>query len=161
MTLDPVEIVVKQRFTATAERVFDAWLDPAAAGRWLFATPTGTMTCVEIDPRVGGAFRFVDRRDGEDVAHVGTYLELERPRRLTFTFRVEKYSEEADRVQVDIVPLNAGCELTLTHRMGGAWAEYAPRVTAGWGTILRNLGETVEPAGASSRQGVDSSPDEG
>ena len=58
---------------------------------------------------------------------------------------MEKYSDETDRVQVDIAPLEDGCELTLTHRMGGAWAEYAPRVTAGWATILQGLAAGVEP----------------
>jgi hypothetical protein len=29
------------------------------------------MVWVEIDPRVGGRYTFVDRRDGEDAAHTG------------------------------------------------------------------------------------------
>lgn len=161
MSFDPLEVVVKRRFTASAERVFDAWLDPAAAGRWLFATPAGTMTCVEIDPRVGGAFRFVDRRDGVDFSHVGTYLELDRPRRLAFAFRLENHSTEANRVQVDIVPLAEGCELTMTHRLGAAWAEYAPRVTAGWATILDGLAAGVEPRAPAAPVGDASAPDEG
>ena len=54
---------VVRRFDASAERVFDAWLDPNTAGKWLFATESGQMVRVEIDPRVGGSFNFT-RRDG-------------------------------------------------------------------------------------------------
>ena len=102
------EFSVSHRFAAPPERVFDAWLDPKLAGRFLFATPTGQMIKAEIDPRVGGAFVFVDRRDGEDVEHVGEYLELDRPRRIVFTFGVPKFAVEFSRVTVDIVPLGAG-----------------------------------------------------
>src|SRR5262249_39504198 len=72
MTNDRVTVRVTHRFTASPERVFDAWLDPAKAAKFLFATPTGRMVRAEIDPRVGGTFAFVDRRDGEDVEHTGT-----------------------------------------------------------------------------------------
>jgi uncharacterized protein YndB with AHSA1/START domain len=138
-----IHVRVTRAFRAPAERVFDAWLDPQRAGKWLFATPEGEMVRVEIDPRVGGSYAFVDRRDGEDVAHTGTYLEIDRPRRLVFTFSVEKYSQDADRVTIDIVPLESGCELTLTHEMSAEYAEYAGRAEEGWTGILAKLDETL------------------
>jgi len=128
---------VTRRFDAPAERIFDAWLDPKTAGRWLFATATGRMVRVEIDARIGGRFIFVDRRDGEDVEHRGEYLDIDRPRRLVFTFGVPKYSSETTRVCIDIVPLDTGCELTLTHE--GVLPEYAERTKAGWTEILGRL----------------------
>jgi uncharacterized protein YndB with AHSA1/START domain len=138
MTADPRPIVrVTHRFDASAERVFDAWLDPKTAGRWLFATSTGQMVRVEIDARVGGQFIFVDRRNGEDIEHRGEYLDLDRPRRLAFTFGVPKYSSETTRVCVDIVPRETGCELTLTHE--GVLPEYAERTNSGWTEILGRL----------------------
>jgi uncharacterized protein YndB with AHSA1/START domain len=105
-------------------------------GRWLFATPTGTVVRAEIDARVGGRFHIVDRRDGEDVLHTGEYLELERPRRLVFTFGVPKYSPEYDRVTVEIKPAGSGCELTLTHDVTPQWADGA---RGGWVGILEAL----------------------
>ena len=128
---------VTRRFDASAERVFDAWLDPQTAGRWLFATPTGQMVRVEIDARIGGRFIFVDRRAGEDVEHRGEFLDIDRPRRLVFTFGVPKYSSESTRVCVDIVPRETGCELTLTHE--GVFPDYADRTMAGWTEILGRL----------------------
>lgn len=128
---------VKHRFAASAERVFDAWLDPAKARRFLFATPTGEMVRAETDPRVGGRFAFVDRRDGQDILHTGEYLEIERPRRLVFTFTVPKYSSLSTRVTIEIVPEGEGCELTLTHE--GVLPEYKDRSVDGWSKILAGL----------------------
>jgi uncharacterized protein YndB with AHSA1/START domain len=138
MTNDALPSVrVTHRFDAPAERVFDAWLDPKTAGRWLFATATGQMVRVEIDARVGGQFIIVERRDGEDVEHRGEYLDIDRPRRLVFTFGVPKYSSTTTRVRVDIVPRETGCELTLTHE--GVLPEYVDRTNAGWMEILGRL----------------------
>ncbi len=78
MTGDETELRVSRSFRAAAERVYDAFLDPAVAGQFMFATPAGEMVRVEIDARVGGRYVFVDRREGEDVEHSGEYLELER-----------------------------------------------------------------------------------
>jgi uncharacterized protein YndB with AHSA1/START domain len=142
MTDDRATVRVTHRFAASPERVFDAWLDPAKAARFLFATPTGRMVRAEIDARVGGTFVFVDRRDGEDVEHTGTYLAIDRPRRLVFSFVVPKFSTEATTVTVEIVPDGTGCTLTLTHE--GVWREYADRTAGGWGMILDGIARTLE-----------------
>jgi uncharacterized protein YndB with AHSA1/START domain len=88
---------------------------PGKAATFLFATANGKLVRADIDVRVGGSHCFVDRRDGEDVEHTGTCLEIDRPRRLVFTFMVPKYSTATTRVTVDIAPVGTGCELTLTH----------------------------------------------
>jgi uncharacterized protein YndB with AHSA1/START domain len=142
-TQPPLVVRVTRRFTASAERVFDAFLDPEKAGRFMFATTTGQMVRAEVDPRVGGRYLFVDRRPEGDAEHFGEYLEIDRPRRLVFTFSVDRESTEADRVAIDIVPLEAGCELTLTHEMKPEWAEYAERTEAGWTGMMEGLARTL------------------
>lgn len=101
MTDDRRTIRVTKRFSVSPERIFDAWLEPKTAGKFLFSTPTGTMVRVEIDARVGGAFRFTDRRDGEDIDHTGTYVEIDRPKRLVLIFAVPKFSTEHARHRRD------------------------------------------------------------
>jgi uncharacterized protein YndB with AHSA1/START domain len=137
-------VLVTHRFSASAERVFDAWLDPAKAGRFLFATPQGRMVRAEIDARVGGSFVFTDRRDGEDIEHKGRYLKIDRPRRLAFAFAVAapKFSAETTRVTIEITPLAGGCELSLTHE--GVLPDYAERTQSGWRMILETLGLRLE-----------------
>jgi uncharacterized protein YndB with AHSA1/START domain len=151
MSEQPTTIVVTRTVAAAPEEVFDAWLDAARAGAWLFATPAGRVVEVAMDPKVGGAFRIVDRRDGEDVAHVGTYLELERPSRLVFEFGVPKYSGARDRVVVAIAPQGGGCEITLTHTLTPGMEEWAEPVRQGWTGILGALAAELSRAGGAPR----------
>jgi uncharacterized protein YndB with AHSA1/START domain len=140
-TQDRATVRVTHRFSTSAERVFDAWLDPARARKFLFTTPTGQMVRAEIDARIGGAFCFVDRRDGEDVEQSGKYMEIDRPRRLVFSFMVPKYSNEVTTVRIEIVPEGSGCVLTLTHE--GVLPEWAKPTEGGWAGILKNLASRV------------------
>jgi len=131
-----VNACVRRRFRASPERVFDAWLDPKTAGKWLFATARGQTVCVEIDARAGGWFYIVERWDGENVEHLGEYLEIIRPRRLVFTLSIEKYSLDFERVTVLFDPNGTGCELSLTHKTK---PELARQVSDGWIRMLEGL----------------------
>ncbi len=133
---------VSRRFEASADRVFDSWLNPESAKQWLFATPTGQITRCEIDARVGGKFVITDRRDGEDVEHVGEYRVIEKPARLVFTFAVPKYSAQVTQVSVEIVPRADGCELTLVHE--NVLPEWASQTEKGWRKILDALASTLK-----------------
>jgi uncharacterized protein YndB with AHSA1/START domain len=130
-------VEVTHRFPVAADRVFDAWLVPETSRRWLFATPAGAIVECRIDPQVGGRFTIVDRRDGEDVAHVGEYLEIDRPKRLVFSFGVPKYSSACARVSIDISPVPDGCVLALT--TDGVPQEYADGTRKGWADLLGGL----------------------
>lgn len=130
-------IRLSHRFTASPERVFDAWLDPETIRKWLFATPTGEIVRTDIDARVHGSFTITDRRDGADVDHVGEYLEIVRPWKLVFNFRVPKYSTENTVVTIEIEALGAGCELHLTHE--GVLPEWYEPTTQGWTGLLATL----------------------
>ncbi len=134
-------VQVSRKFSASAERVFGAWLDPNTVGKWLFATPAGKMSKVKIDARVGGSYLIVEYREGADVEHIGEYLEIDRSRRLVFTLKVPKYSVESTKVTVEIRALESGCELTLTHE--GVLPDYIASTTSGWNMILDQLAATL------------------
>jgi two-component system cell cycle response regulator DivK len=140
---------VSRGFTQSCDRLFDAWLDADSAGEWLFATPDGEMTRVEIDARVGGSYSIVERREGEDVLHTGVYETIERPTRLVFTLQVPKFSQEVSRVSVEFAAGDGGCLMTL--EAGEATAADAAKYRKGWSIILdglaRQLGEGKEEQG--------------
>lgn len=135
------EISIKKRFDIPADRVFAAWLDPRLAPRFLFATPDGEMVKAELDPVVGGAFNFTERRDGKDVAHIGRYLEIDAPRRLVFEFHVSLGPPDPTRVTIEIAPAGSGCELTLVHE--GVPDDAVDRDRHGWQTILDGLARLI------------------
>jgi len=53
-------------------------------------------------------------------------------------------SGEASVVVIEIVPIIAGCELTLTHEMSGKWKNFAEQSKAAWGKMLDKLTELLQ-----------------
>lgn len=139
-------LVITRDIAASPERVFDAWLDPAQARLFLFATPNGEMLTCEIDARVGGAALIVERRGDQEAHHHLRFEKIDRPHRLVFQFKacIAGGDDRAEwtRVTVDIAPIDAGARLTLTH--DGVWEDYEDRTRQGWAMILGNLADTVE-----------------
>lgn len=144
-----VTVRVTHRINVSAEKAYDAWLTPAQAARFLFATRTGNVLHCDIEPEVGGGFVVTDRRpvgDGEesffDAQHRGTYIELDRPHRIVFDFTVEPYTSAPTRVTLDFVPMGVSItEIVLTHDLGqGADAQAnARRTELGWQKMLEQL----------------------
>ncbi len=144
MTADtPLIVRVTRRFTASAERVFDAWLDTKLIGTWMFgpALREEEVLRLTLDPRVGGAFSFLVRRQGLEIDHVGVYREIQRPRRLVFTWGIAgEGGESADEsvVTIDIAPLGTGA--------GGREGANSPSRT-GWTRSGPSMGRASRPAG--------------
>jgi uncharacterized protein YndB with AHSA1/START domain len=113
MTGCPNSIEIKRRFNATPEAVFDAWTDPALAGRWLFTSPTSERHDTQLDVRGGGRWTITDRRGGVDYTALGEYLEVDRPRRLAFTFGMPQFSPAFGKVNVTFEADGDGCLMTL------------------------------------------------
>lgn len=144
----PVTLTVTRDFAASPERVFDAWLDPVVARRFVFATPGGEMLTCEIDARVGGSALIVERRPAGDARHRLRFEVIERPGRLVFLFGADPAPEgEWTRVTIEITPLGAGARLTLTHEMDPQWAAYADRTCEGWAMILQSLERNLNDHG--------------
>ena len=145
-----IEVRVEQAFKASPERVFDAWLDPDLAARWQGAALeqlglSGDVRRVEIDARVGGKFTFSDMREEGEAVHWGTYLEIDRPRKLVFTWFTtdEDEKENVSVVTLTIRPEGTGCIATIVHTISDKYGDYIPQTEEGWGALLAQIGEAI------------------
>src|ERR1700759_2954144 len=77
---------IRRRVNATAEQIFDLWTRPDLMARWMSPFP-GTVECeATSDPRPGGAFSLV-MSSGQSSREVsGTYVQVDRPHKLVFTW---------------------------------------------------------------------------
>ena len=79
------QILMTREFDAPAALVYRAYTTPELVMRW-WAGRRGEMRSVDIDLRVGGAWRWVmDAHGGHEVAFHGVYREIVPDARLVFT----------------------------------------------------------------------------
>lgn len=76
------DIVVTREFDAPRELVFLCYSKPELLKRW-YGLPDWTMPVCEMDFRVGGKYRFMQRSpDGYELASQGVYTLIESPERI-------------------------------------------------------------------------------
>ncbi len=110
--------------------------------KWLFATAADESYSIALDVRVGGKWTITARREGVDYTAIGEYLEIDRPRRIVFSFGMPQFSAEFCRVIVEIVPDGAGCILNLTQE--NLPPEYHSDTESGWGKMFDTLAAVVD-----------------
>lgn len=86
------EIAMARVFDAPRKLVFEALIRPELLKRWLLGPPGWSMVVCDIDLKVGGAYRYVWRRDsdGTEMGMGGVYREIVAPERIAAT---EKFDQ--------------------------------------------------------------------
>jgi uncharacterized protein YndB with AHSA1/START domain len=137
-------VEVEIRIAAAPETVFDFFTDPGKMIQWMGRS-------AELDPRAGGIFR-CDIND-EAVAR-GEYVELDRPRRVVFTWGWEGDDSVtmpgSSTVEVLLEPDGDGTNLRLIHRDLPS-AESVERHRHGW----EHYAERLATAAAGGDPGPD------
>lgn len=142
MTKAP-QLVVRREIEASAEELFDAWLDQESLGTWMRpgdAASTPRASTVQVDARVGGAFRINMHTATKDVLHTGVYQEIDRPRRLVFTWISVNTGDRPTLVTVEFRPGATArhTEIVLSHEQLPTPAAVEGH-TKGWTAIIENL----------------------
>ena len=134
---------LQRTFAAPREDVYRAWTDPQAMTQW-FGSRSVRKPSAEADVRPGGRYRITMRsRTGYTIHCFGTYLEVEPPERLVYTFAWQKMGLLTrgmgdSRVTVEFRDLGGSTEVSLTHELRDTRWLHAFHAW-GWRRSLDNL----------------------
>jgi len=126
-------LIMRRTFAAPRERVFRAWTDPVEIRQWFGPGAVGVPEA-EVNLRVGGRYRIVLRRPGEEPFSVhGVFQEISIPEKVVYTWQWDApHLEPAEtRVTVEFHDLGEETEIVLTHERFSS-AEWRDRHSNGW-----------------------------
>lgn len=133
-------------FAAPPERVYRAFLDPAALAKWL--PPDGfTCTVHELDARVGGRYRmsFSNFSSGNAHSFGGTYLELVPDQRIVHDDRFDDPALPGTMVTtIALRGVSCGTEVQI-EQAGIPGTIPTEQCYLGWQESLTLLERLVEP----------------
>jgi uncharacterized protein YndB with AHSA1/START domain len=137
---------IERTYRAPIEAVFDAWTSEEVLRRWWHTERDWETTEAEVELRVGGTIRVVMRDPHKDVEYGGSghYTEIERPRRLAFTWIWDGHTT---RTLIELDLEERGGVTTVRFTQSGLWDEEAVRDhDEGWRKFFDNLQRTLEAA---------------
>jgi len=135
-------VQLRRRVKAGAEEIFDLWTRPDLMARWMSPFP-GAVDCkASCDLRPGGAFSLVMSSAESSREVSGTYVQVDRPHKLVFTWIGPLTNNVKTLVTVELNPHGDETDLVLTHERLPTSAIYDGH-TRGWGIILDHLADAV------------------
>jgi uncharacterized protein YndB with AHSA1/START domain len=109
------EIRMTRVFDAPRHLVFEAMSKPEHIRRWWGNLGEGySVPVCEVDLRVGGKWRFVNRHPSGEAAFHGEYREIAAPERLVFTEIFEPFPDAESLVTSVLTDENGKTRLTVT-----------------------------------------------
>ena len=109
------EIRMTRLFDAPPALVFEAMSRPEHVKRWWGCLGDGySVPVCEIDLRVGGKWRFVNRHPKGEAAFHGEYMEIVPPRRVVFTEIFEEFPDVVSVVTSDLVEEDGKTRMTVS-----------------------------------------------
>ncbi|MDL9980446.1 SRPBCC family protein [Microbacterium sp. ASV49] len=129
---------VERSFALDIETMWELWTDPQHLGAWHRPSLEFGPTIATVDLRPGGTYRLeMLDPEGQVQAVGGTYLDIDRPHRLVFTWRWDG-SDNDTRVEVRFADADGSTTVTIVHTDFVAQAE-ADMHAAGWAGCLETL----------------------
>lgn len=141
----PNTIRLHRVLRATPERVYRAFLDPAALAKWL---PPNGFTCKvhHLDAKVGGTYKmsFTNFSAGKSHSFGGTYLELKPNERIRYTGKFDDPSLPGEmQTTITLKKVSCGTEVNIVQE-GIPAVIPADGCYLGWQESLTLLAKLVE-----------------
>jgi uncharacterized protein YndB with AHSA1/START domain len=136
----PAPLELRRTVDAPRPAVFAACTEPEQLARWW--GPRGfTVPSVELDLRVGGAYRIAMQPPEGDLFHLnGEFREVEEPSRLAYTFNWEPPDPDDRETVVEMTLEERGASTELAVRQEGFATEDRRALHEdGWGDSLDRL----------------------
>ena len=116
-TPSDLEIRMTRLFDAPPALVFEAMSRPEHVKRWWGCLGEGySVPVCEIDLRVGGRWRFVNRHPKGEAAFHGEYKVVDPPGHIVFTEIFEEFPDVVSEVSADLVEEDGKTRMTVTVR---------------------------------------------
>jgi uncharacterized protein YndB with AHSA1/START domain len=116
-TPSDTEIRMTRLFDAPRRLVFEAMTKPEHIKRWWGQLGDGySVPVCEVDLRVGGTWRFVNRHPKGEAAFYGVYREITPPERLVFTEIFAPFPDTESVVTSTLTEENGKTRMTVTAR---------------------------------------------
>jgi uncharacterized protein YndB with AHSA1/START domain len=112
--VDQPYLRIERRFDVPPETAFDTFTIQDQMRVWW-----GKAVEFDIDLQVGGHWTIVRWEDGTKYLATGTYLEVERPTRLRYTFSMPQFSPDSDMITIRIEDDDQGCSVTFEQTGNG------------------------------------------
>jgi len=135
--------MVQRLLPAPPEVVYDQWLDPEALVDWMCPHPARCLA-VDVEPWEGGTLRIDIEDAGVQFVVAGRYLELDRPRRIRFTWSCSTWPDPAwlSVVTVTFEPRSAETtHMVIEHAM--LPPDLVDQHESGWTAIAGQLASQV------------------
>jgi uncharacterized protein YndB with AHSA1/START domain len=136
-----LEVVVTETVDAEPAAVWEAFTDERILPHWFRPGESSEVLSAETDPRPGGRYRIRLTGTEGEFSVAGVYLELERNRRLRFSWHWESgpfVDEPPSAVSVELIPRGPKTEILVTHTALAA-NEIAESHRVGWLGALAHL----------------------
>jgi uncharacterized protein YndB with AHSA1/START domain len=136
-------IVQEITINGSAERIFQALIDPEQVVKWWGAEGRFQITYMESDLRLGGKWLMRGTGYGKPATVKGEYCQIERPRLLVFTW-LPSWQEDVteSKVRFELEEKNGVTTVRLTH--SGLATDSSRASHKGWPEILTWLQAYVE-----------------